>query len=506
MMPKYAYAIIPSAAYIRQWENYTLQQQSSTDRLLLMNAAATAIVRRWLPIYKKQKKCIIFCGPGNNGGDGYCIALQLRKHGIRTFVYQLFTDKPPSAFIETLIESYKQSGGEWKAINAATDFPRLNIGEPVIDAIFGVGLNRPLSAVTQKLIENINYSQADVWSVDIPSGMGADTYVAGKQIIPRVTISFETPKPAFFLAQNAASLRKCKIIPIGLNADYPKHHDTQLQVMQQSYIQSIFHPRQAHQHKGNFGNALMIAGSRGKMGAAILASRACLQSGVGVLTTYIPEAYANSMHAALPETMIHFREQGLPELQPYKAIGMGPGMGTDAGAMDCVRSILKETKIPMVIDADAITILSTVPNGISIIPANAILTPHPKEFDRLFGVQENEYARAAKAISLTESNPWLIILKGRYTLICYQGKGWYNTRGNVGLAKGGSGDMLTGILTALLAQEYSLLHAAQLGVYIHGTAADIAIKNAAYESLLASEVIGYLGAAFRSLYITDDMP
>lgn len=504
-MPKYAYSIIPTAAYIRHWEEYTLQQQPNGDELLLMHAAATAFVRRWLPLHRRERICYIFCGPGKNGGDGYCIALALLKQGVRPIVYQLSTDKPPSNLIKQLKRTYKQSGGLWQAIKTANDFPRLDVFAPVIDALFGVGLNRPLSSLAADLVNHINKAYTNVWSVDIPSGMGAESFIPGPQLKATVTISFEAPKPAFFLAQNATLLGKWRIATIGLNTDYPKNHTTPLQVLQQSYIQSIFQPRKPHQHKGNFGNALMIAGSRGKMGAAILASRACLQSGVGLLTAYIPEAYANAMHANLPETMIHFREQGLPDMQPYKAIGVGPGMGTDEAAVTCLHSVFNNTKIPVVIDADAITILSTEPNGISLIPPQAILTPHPKEFDRLFGVQENDYARAAKAISLTESNPWLLILKGRYTLICYQGKGWYNTRGNVGLAKGGSGDMLTGIITALLAQGYSLLHAAQLGVYIHGTAADIAIKASSYESLLASEVIGFLGNAFRTLYNSDDM-
>lgn len=503
MKPTYAFSNIPTAAYIRQWEEYTLQQQSQPDAYFLMEAAASAFVRRWLPINKNQRRCFIFCGPGNNGGDGYCIALQLLKRGIRPVIYQLITDKKPSALLKKLKSAYKKAGGEWRAIKTATDFPRLDVYSQVIDALFGVGLNRPLPPLAAALIEHINNSFTIIWSVDIPSGMGAEKFFPGPHIKASVTISFETPKPAFFLAQNAHPLGRLRIVPIGLNADYPKQHPTQIQLLLQPYIQSIFHPRQAHQHKGNFGNAIMIAGSRGKMGAAILASRACLQSGVGLLTAYIPEAYANSMHSDLPEAMIHFREQGLPNMQPYKAIGIGPGMGTDDAATTYLRSIFADTKIPVVIDADAITILSNQPNGISLIPADAILTPHPKEFDRLFGEQENDYGRADKAIALSAAYPWLIILKGQYTLICYQGKGWYNTRGNVGLAKGGSGDMLTGILTALLAQGYSLLHAAQLGVYIHGTAADIAIKASAYESLLASEVISYLGPAFRTLYNTD---
>lgn len=505
MMPHYPFSIIPTADYIRQWEAYTLQRQQHPDELLLMQTAATAFVKRWMFAHAKQLQCVIFCGPGNNGGDGYCIALQLLKEGIQPIIYQLITNKQPSDLIKKLMHSFLQAGGICKTIRSVTDFPQLDSNLPVIDALFGLGLNRPLSSLAAALVNHINFTSQAVWSVDIPSGMGADVYIPGSPIQAEVTIGFEVPKPAYFLAQNAAALGKWEIVPIGLDANFPKQQETQLQLLQQRYIQSIFQPRKSHQHKGTFGNAFMIAGNTGKMGAAILASRACLQSGVGLLTAFIPQPYANAMHADLPETMIRFRENGLPDLQTYKAVGMGPGMGTDAAAVAWVLTVLQETKLPVVIDADAITILSNQPNGLSLIPPNAIVTPHPKEFDRLFGMQDNDYVRAAKAVSLTASNPWLLILKGQYTLICYQGKGWYNTTGNVGLAKGGSGDVLTGILTALLAQGYNLLHAAQLGVYIHGAAADIAIKTSAYESLLASDVITSLGAAFRSLYKSPEM-
>lgn len=205
MIKQYAFSIIPTAAYIRQWEEYTLQQQANSDELLLMEAAAYAFVRRWLRINKKGRRCFIFCGPGKNGGDGYCIALQLIKQGIRPVIYQLISDKQPSDLINKLKISFQQAGGEWKAIEKESDFPKLDIYAPVIDALFGVGLNRPLCPLTAALVNHINKAFTLVWSVDIPTGMGAETFIPGPKIQATVTISFEAPKPAFFFSA------KCRI-------------------------------------------------------------------------------------------------------------------------------------------------------------------------------------------------------------------------------------------------------------------------------------------------------
>ena len=492
---------IGSPEYIQQWEQFTLQQQKASLEAL-MQRAAKAFVGKWLLLHPSPTDCYIFCGPGNNGGDGFYIARLLKEKGYQPQVFHLTSNGVLPEHIRLCLEELQQKGVALQLLTTESDFPALPAHSWVIDALFGAGLNRALNPLCTLLVNHINQSEANVWSVDMPSGMGANQFIPGACIRATVTISFEVPKPAFFLSLNTENLGKWEIVSIGLAEDFPAQYPPVLQLLNADYILTIFKPRQAHQHKGNFGHALLVAGSAGKMGAAILATRACLQSGAGLVTAHIPHTYANALHADLPESMVTFRENGLPALSPYRSIGIGPGMGSDSAAEDCLHSILVNCSQPLVLDADAFTILSKHPEWLSTIPAGTILTPHPKEFDRMFGSQPDEYARATKALAISNQHPWVLVLKGSRTLICQQGKGWYNTTGNVGLAKGGSGDVLTGMITALLAQGYGSLEAAQLGVYLHGLSADIAVKTSAYESLLATDVISHIPAAFRTLYHT----
>ena len=492
---------IGTPEYIQQWEQFTLQKQKvSADAL--MNRAALAFVNKWLLLHPFPSVCYIFCGPGNNGGDGFYIARLLKEQGYQPQVFHLPIKGVLPDPIRICVQELQQQGVALKLLASELDFPPLPAQSSVIDALFGVGLNRMLNPMCTNLVNHINQSKANVWSVDIPSGMGANQFIPGACIRATFTISFEVPKPAFFMALNAQNLGKWEVVSIALAEEYPVQFPPVLQLLLPKYISAIFKPRQTHQHKGNFGHALLVAGSAGKMGAAILATRACLQSGAGLVTAHIPQTYANALHSDLPESMVTFRENGLPALSPYRSIGIGPGMGVDIAAEACLHSILVNCSQPLVLDADTFTILSKHPEWISFIPAGTILTPHPKEFDRMFGSQSDEYARAAKVLAISSQHPWVLVLKGSRTLICQQGKGWYNTTGNVGLAKGGSGDVLTGMLTALLAQGYGSLEAAHLGVYLHGLSADIAVKDSAYESLLATDVTAHIPAAFRTLYDT----
>ena len=235
------------------------------------------------------------------------------------------------------------------------------------------------------------------------------------------------------------------------------------------------------------------------MGAAVIAAKACLRSGVGMLTVNVPFAFSSIMHGSIAEAILIAREENIQFLNIYRSIGIGPGFGIDTDAEKILRSILTGYSAPMVIDADAITLLSLHKDWLTSVPKGSILSPHPKEFDRLFGTCENEYERADKAMALSKKYPFIIILKGHFSLIAADGCGWYNLTGNAGLAKGGSGDVLTGMLTALLAQNYSPLHAAMIGVYLHGLAADIAVEEQSMESLLATDIIEMIGKAFRKV-------
>lgn len=260
-------------------------------------------------------------------------------------------------------------------------------------------------------------------------------------------------------------------------------------------------PRRANSHKGSHGHALLLAGNTGKMGAAIIAAKACLRAGVGLLTVGVPEHTQIILHTVLPEAMVLDREQDSLFYQQYQSIGIGPGLGVGARSIAQVSALLESNHQRIVLDADALNILSMHPDLMQLVPAQTIFTPHPKEFDRLFGQFDNDAQRREKALAVSTTNGWVILLKGYQSFVAANGMGTFNTTGNAGLAKGGSGDCLTGIITALLAQGYSAVNATRLGVFLHGLAADLALENQSMESLLATDVIEYLGKAFKQLTV-----
>jgi NAD(P)H-hydrate epimerase len=274
----------------------------------------------------------------------------------------------------------------------------------------------------------------------------------------------------------------------------------ELTIFDLTAAQKCFRPRLANSHKGTYGHALLIAGNHGKMGAAIIAAKASLRSGAGLLTVGIPENTAAIFHTVLPEAMVLDREQESINYGTYQSIGIGPGLGVDGISINQVIAVLESATQPIILDADALNILSAHKNLIPLVPKNAILTPHPKEFDRLFGSFENDDQRREKALAMSKEFGWVMLLKGHQSFVAADGIGTLNTTGNAGLAKGGSGDCLTGIIVALLAQGYEAAIATRLAVFLHGLAADLALENESMESLLASDVIESLGKAFKMLH------
>jgi len=264
-------------------------------------------------------------------------------------------------------------------------------------------------------------------------------------------------------------------------------------------IKGLIKPRVADSNKGTYGHALLVAGNKGRMGAAVLSARACLRTGVGLLTVNLPEEERSILQTAIPEAMLLFREYKLTDLDKYLAIGIGPAIGLDTLSSELMMDILQQYKKSILLDADALTILSQHRDFWDLLPKGLVLTPHVKEFDRLFGESDNKTARINKAIELSKQYPWVIVLKDHETLIVENGEAWMSNTGNAGLAKGGSGDILSGMITALLAQGYSSFIAAKIGVYLHGVAADIAVKEQSLESLLASDVVEKIGAAFKAI-------
>lgn len=274
--------------------------------------------------------------------------------------------------------------------------------------------------------------------------------------------------------------------------------DSQITITSE-FIKSIYKPRYKDSHKGSYGHALLIVGTQGKMGAAIIASRACLRAGCGLLTVNVPQSERSILQIAIPEAMLEFREIESKNLLSFNSVGIGPAIGTDEDAMQLFIQVLQEIKSPLLIDADALTLLSLNKEIWDLVPPHSILTPHPKEFDRLFGVHQNIEERLITAQKISIKYGWIIVLKGFQTHVIDNNLIYTNTNGNAGLAKGGTGDLLTGIITSLLAQKYLPIHAACMGVYVHGAAADCTLSTQSMESMLATDVIENIGRVFAKI-------
>jgi NAD(P)H-hydrate epimerase len=488
-----------SAQQIQQWDAFTMQAEAIAS-IDLMERAAIRCVDWMINENSIQSTVKIFCGKGNNGGDGLAIARLLIEKGFAVSVYILEFGARGTDDFQDNLQRLHQLTKNIHFIQSEEHLPAIEHPDLVVDALYGSGLNRPLKDLSALVVEHINQSSANIISIDVPSGMSIDKSSKGNSIIrARNTLTFQSLKLCFLITENANYFGITHVLDIGLHPQFLETIDTVFQITDLNFIKHILPERNAFVHKGKFGHAFLIAGNAGKIGAAIMAAGAALRTGCGLLSVNIPKEYASVVHAVYPEAMIAFREHGLLQLETYSSIGIGPGLGTNAASEQLLEQVLNDYQQPFVIDADAITILSFHKEWLKKIRPGSVLTPHPKEFDRLFGNSDNEFERIEKAIYLTKEYPFIIVLKGHYTFIAFNGKGWFNTTGNAGLAKGGSGDVLTGMLTTLLAQTFSPFDAAVAAVYLHGLAADLALENQSMESLIATDVINAIGKAFNYL-------
>ena len=489
-----------SAIQAREWDEYTIANEPISS-LELMERAAKACVKWLYENNYSNRSFLIFCGKGNNGGDGLAIARMLHNYGNDVTVYILeFGHKGTDDFQANLTRLHQFPQVEIHFIQDETHFPFIDNSNVVVDALFGSGLNRSIHGITEKLVEFINSSGADIISIDIPSGMLVDRSSKGfTRINASHTLSFQVTKPAFLVAENAKHTGNVHVLDIGLHYDYYEKADTRFQLIDETIIGNIYKPRNEFAHKGNFGHALLLAGSLGKMGAAILAAKACLRSGVGLLTCRVPEDEHRIIQAMVPEAMTEIAEM---DLSKFNSIGIGPGIGVSETMVNEIQKILDGFRSPVVIDADALNILAANKKMLSLIPAGSILTPHPKEFERLFGEVGNEFERIEIAIQKANELSAVIIVKGHHSFVAIPGKnsvtGYFNSTGNAGMATAGSGDVLTGILTALIAQGYSSIEAAIFGVYLHGLAGDFAADKSSQEAMIASDIITELGNVFNT--------
>lgn len=477
--------------------------------LEIIEAAAQKITSCIVELYDKSRPVIIFAGPGNNGADALAVARMLYKAGRRVEVCLFNIDDNINAECSEELKKLGDCDGIYLTIvRSSFTPPKLNSETLVIDGLFGIGLNRPLTGGFAALVKYINASESEVVSIDTPSGLMAEDNTGNSTstiIRATHTLTIELPKLSFFFPENEAFLGHVKILRLPHYEEFLPLFETPYQTIKKEDVKSILRPRGRFAHKGDFGHAMLIAGSYGMAGAAILASRACLRSGVGRLTVHTPVKNNQIMQISVPEAMVdndvHDRYFAFPfDASRYEALAIGPGLGTEDDTALALKEQIAEYEHPMIVDADAINILAYNRMWANDLPAGSILTPHIGEFDRLAGHSSNGYERLSKALDLASSLGCHIILKGRWSsIITPEGNILFNPTGNPGMATAGSGDVLTGILLALLAQGYSPLKTAVAGTFIHGLAGDMAALEKGWTGLTAGDIAEALPKAWKTL-------
>lgn len=492
----------------KEADAYTIANNNILSINLMEKAAsliADEISKRW----DRSHRIVVFAGAGNNGGDALAVARLLFSKSYPVEIYLFNIKGTISEDCMTNIQRLQQCGfTDYHEISNAFEPPKLTAEDVVVDGLFGSGLNKPLSGGFASVVKYINASNAQVVSIDLPSGlMGEDNSNNLRTNIIRadLTLSIQLPKLAFLFPENEDIVGDWKTLDIGISQEFIAQADTPYIITEASEMSQLIKPRKRFAFKNNFGHALLIAGSSGMAGASILAARACLRSGVGLLTIHTPVCNHDILQTAVPEAMVqndvhelYFAEP--VDLDNYQAIAIGPGIGQEEETALATFDQLADCYIPAVLDADAINILSSHRNYLNRLPRRSILTPHIGELERLIGRCNDSFDRLTKAKELAAYLQCYIVLKGAYsTVITPEGKFYFNPTGNPGMATGGSGDVLTGIILALLAQGHSQENAARLGTFVHGLAGDIACRRTGEISLTASDIIAALPEAWKEL-------
>lgn len=499
---------ILTAQQMRNLDSYTIGNGAITS-LDLMEKASQAVARRIADLFPSSKRIIVFAGPGNNGGDALAVARLLSQQGFPLSVYLFNIGNKLSQDCQTNKTRLK-IGRNLEFHEVITDFvpPQINPGDIVVDGLFGTGLSRPLMGGFAAVVKYINASEATIVSIDVPSGLMTEdnsANIANHIVKANYTFTFQNPKLAFLFADNEQYVGKLEILDIGLIDPKDGSSDTPYYIIEEHDIREMIRPRPRFSHKGTFGHALLIAGKRGMAGAAILASKACMRSGAGKLTVHTPEANTLPLQITIPEVILEIEPSTdrftLPvEATKYDAVAIGPGIGTDESTVRAVIAQMTYSHDAFVIDADAINIIANNKERIHTLPAEAILTPHKKELRGLIGQSGNCFEELQMTRKYAQLHRVFVVMKGANTaIVTPEGDVFFNPTGNAGMATAGSGDVLTGIILSLLAQDYPHLEAAILATYLHGLAGDIAADNLSQESMIASDIVDSLPYAFKKM-------
>lgn len=489
-------------------DKVTIEKQEISSAELMERAATLVFNDIHSKLNGAQIPIKIFCGIGNNGGDGLVIGKLLLEHGYQVIAYVVnYSNKRSQDFLLNY-DRIKEVSNNWPfTIKGEDDFPEISEKDFIIDAIFGIGLNRPLEDWVGKLVQHINRSKAFIVAIDMPSGMFADKMPNEKRpaIKANVTITFQTPKLIFFLPQAAEYIGDMQVIDIGLDREYLAKTAVNKQLINKPEAQLLYKPRINFAHKGDYGHALIVGGSYGKIGSISLTAKATLKTGAGMVTIFSPKCGYQILQSIVPEAMVitDKNEETLSNIEfdlSPDVICFGMGAGTSKETTAAFKNLLINTKKPMVIDADGINILSKEIELLKELPENTVLTPHPGELERLIGKWEDDFDKLEKVKKFSKKHKLIVVIKGAHTITVFKDDLYINNTGNPGMATAGSGDVLSGVITSLISQQYEPLIAAVFGVYLHGKTGDILAEEMSYEGLIAGDIADNIGRSFLDLF------
>jgi len=497
-----------SAKQLQKADKVTAEKHDITPIDLMERAGAE--IFDWLDhrMQGAQVPIHIFCGIGNNGGDGLVVGRLLIEQGYNVFIYVAnFTDKRSKCFLINY-DRVKQVTKKWPVLmTSEEDFPEINDDDVIIDAIFGIGLNRPPEGWVKKLIQYLNAEKAFKLSIDIPSGLYANKAIGDPDAVLKAnhTLTFQTPKLSFFLPESGPFVPFYETIDIGLDPEYLDITEPLAQLIAKPEAQGYYLKREKYSNKGSYGHVLVIGGSYGKMGAAVLAARAAYKAGAGLVTTFIPKCGYTIMQTAVPEAMVLSDKEELYiseitlDFKPT-AIAIGMGLGVSKERISTLKALFSEVKAPMVIDADALNCIAKDDALKKLIPKQSILTPHPGELKRLIGEWTDDYDKLEKTKAFATDYKCVVLIKGANSITVFENKLYINTSGNPGMATGGSGDVLSGMIAGLLAQGYDSLIATLFATYLHGSAGNIASQIMGFEAVMAGNISENIGNAYLDLF------
>lgn len=506
---------ILKSAQIRELDKYTIENEPVTS-IELMERAARQLTDAITSMWDRSVEVVVFAGPGNNGGDALAVARMLgdRGYDVKAVLFningRLSSDCEKNR--DRLVA--KKHVKSFVEVKQEFDPPKLTRETLVVDGLFGSGLNKPLAGGFASVVQYINMSEAQVVSIDIPSGMMTEcnTYNVQNNIVKaNVTLTLGSRKLCMMFADMQPMLGEVKVLDIGLSEEFMRKVAVQYEIVEEQMVADLLQSRSPFAHKGTMGHALLIAGSNGMAGAAILAARSCLRSGPGKLTVVTPKCNQVIMQLGVPEAILSIDKDDecftrYVDTEIYDSIGIGPGLGDSKCTADAVVSQVCYATAPMVLDADGINAIARSRISISNLPDGTVLTPHPKEMSALANMDfSDDYEMMGKASEMAQNINGYVLLKGHYTALCLpDGNVMFNSTGNAGMATAGSGDVLTGIITGLMARGYDSRTASLIGMYVHGLAGDIAAEKVGEESLVASDIVECLPLAFKRLYSRKD--